>query len=53
MGKKKVVLDTNILISALGWEGKPRLIFGKVLDKDLDLFISNKQLQELIKVMDF
>lgn len=53
MGKKKVVLDTNILISALGWSGKPRLIFNKVLSKKLKLIISDKQLIEIIKVLNY
>ena len=35
MVKKKVVLYTNILISALGWKGKPREIFIKLLNKEL------------------
>ena len=35
MGKKKIVLDTNVLISAMGWIGKPRQIFEKVLEGDL------------------
>ena len=33
MGKKKIVLDTNILISALGWKGNPKEIFRRVLDE--------------------
>ena len=43
MGKAKVTLDTNILISALGWEGKPRQVFEKVLDGEIELIISEKQ----------
>lgn len=36
MSKKvKVVLDTNILISAIGFGGKPRTILNLVLDKKL------------------
>lgn len=53
MGKKKVILDTNILISALGWEGNPRTIFNKVLDGEIELIISFKQLNELLRVMDY
>lgn len=53
MGKEKVVLDTNILISALGWNGKPREIFLKVLNEDLTLVISQKQLEELKEVMNY
>ncbi|MFH1376308.1 MAG: putative toxin-antitoxin system toxin component, PIN family [Candidatus Woesearchaeota archaeon] len=53
MGKKKVVLDTNILISALGWNGKPRQIFQKCIEGDLELIISKEQLKELNKVMNY
>ena len=53
MGAEKVVLDTNILISALGWEGKPAEIFNKVLNKEVMLVISNHQLQELERVMGY
>lgn len=53
MGKKKVVLDTNILISALGWKGKPKLVFDRILNGEIELIISNKQLEEIIKVLDY
>src|SRR3989344_7674181 len=53
MGKKKVVLDTNILISALGWQGKPRLVFEKILNGELELIMSDKQLYEIIRVLDY
>ena len=39
MGKKRIVLDTNILISAFGWHGKPKEIFSKVLNKEFELII--------------
>jgi len=44
MGKKKVVLDTNVLISAFGWKGKQRIIFEKILNREFELIISQKQL---------
>ncbi len=53
MGKKKIVLDTNILISALGWLGKPKQIFNMVLDGELELLISQRQIQELEKVLNY
>ena len=53
MGKKKLVLDTNILISALGWKGKPNEIFRKVLDEEFELIISRKQIEELKEVMNY
>lgn len=53
MGKTKVFLDTNILISALGWEGKPRAIFDKCLHGELELVTSLSQIEELKRVMEY
>lgn len=53
MGKTKVVLDTNILISALGWNGKPRQIFERCIEGEFELIISQKQLVELQRVLDY
>lgn len=55
MGKKrtKVTLDTNILVSALGWKGKPHRIFQEAVDGKLELFISYAQFEELSRVMDY
>ncbi len=53
MGKKKIVIDTNNLISALGWEGNSKELFRKVIDKEYDMFISIKQLTELKRVMNY
>ena len=36
---KKVVLDTNVFISAFGWQGASREIFKGCIDGDLELFI--------------
>ncbi len=53
MGKKKIVIDTNNLISALGWNGKSKELFQKVIDGEYELFISIKQIAELKKVVDY
>ena len=53
MGKTKVFLDTNILISALGWKGKPRVISEKCLQGELELITSPPQIDELKRVMDY
>ncbi len=53
MGKTKVLLDTNILISALGWNGKPRQVFQKCIDGELELITSPEQIAELRRVMDY
>jgi len=53
MGKEKIVLDTNILISALGWEGPPKAVFRKILNKEFELIISQKQMGELERVLNY
>ncbi len=53
MGKTKVFLDTNILISALGWKGKPKIIFEKCVGGELELITSPNQISELVRVMDY
>ena len=37
MGKKRIIIDTNIYISALGWEGKPKKILDKVIAGEYEL----------------
>ena len=53
MGKTKVLSDSNIFISALGWKGKPKIIFDKCLNGELGLVISADQLDELVRLMDY
>src|SRR3989344_7064397 len=53
MGKEKIVLDTNVLVSALGWNGKPKKVFNKIMNKEFDLIISKEQLDELKKVLNY
>tara|TARA_Y100000310_G_scaffold341490_1_gene440799 strand:- start:2237 stop:2653 length:417 start_codon:yes stop_codon:yes gene_type:complete len=50
---KKVVLDTNILISAFGWEGNSKQIFNKIIEGDLELITSSEQFKELSRVLDY
>ena len=40
MVKTKVTLDTNLIISALGWEGNPKQIFEKIADGKIELIVS-------------
>ncbi len=51
MGKEKVVLDTNILVSAFGWCGKPKIIFERILDGEFELVVCREQLRELARVL--
>lgn len=54
MGKTaKVVLDTNVLVSALGWQGNPHKVLQRVVDKEAELFISYEQFEELARVLDY
>ena len=53
MGKKKIILDTNIYISALGWEGNPKKIFNKVIEGKYELLISLKQFNEITRVLNY
>jgi len=50
---KKVIIDTNNFISALGWEGKSRELLRKVMGKEYDLYISVKQIREIKRVMNY
>lgn len=49
----KVVLDTNTLISALGWKGKPNQVFDKIVKREAELVISDKQFSELSKALNY
>lgn len=53
MEKTKVLPDTNILISALGWNSKPKEIFRKCIAGELKLITSSEQIEELRRVMDY
>ena len=53
MGKKKAVLDTNILISALGWKGNPNQVFDRIVKREVELVISDKQFNELSEALDY
>ena len=47
----KIVLDTNVLISAILFGGKPRKILDRVVEGKVDLFISQPILEELEEVL--
>ncbi len=53
MGAPRIILDTNVLISAFGWAGKPRQIFERVLNKEFELLISEKQIVEIKRVLNY
>ena len=51
MNKPVVVLDTNIFISAVFWEGKPYRIVNKAINQEIIVFISNEIIKEIRKVL--
>jgi hypothetical protein len=48
----RVVFDTNVLVSALITTGKPRLLFHKVVDGQIQLILSKNILTEFSEVAD-
>jgi len=53
MGQTRIVLDTNVLISSIGWRGKPREIFESVLNNEFELVVSEKQMIEIKRVLNY
>lgn len=57
MGKKsrtvRVVLDTNTLVSALGWNGAERELLKDCLRGEYELCISEQILEEVSRVLDY
>jgi putative PIN family toxin of toxin-antitoxin system len=51
--RRRVVLDTNVLISAIGWNGPERRIYRACLDGEVELCTSESLLQELSRVMTY
>jgi len=49
----KIVVDTNVLISATFWEGDSNKIIEKVEHKELELIISQSILEEFISVLGY
>ncbi|MFH0802468.1 MAG: putative toxin-antitoxin system toxin component, PIN family [bacterium] len=47
----KVVLDTNTLVSAIGWSGPPQKILNACLQGKFEFYISQALLEEFIKVI--
>lgn len=51
MGTVRVVLDTNVLVSALGFGGSPLEALLSTFDEDVQLLASEQTLDELQRVM--
>lgn len=50
---QKIVADTNVLISALGWNGNERKIIRLAIDGRVKLVFSRETFEELINVMGY
>jgi len=53
MGAVRVVLDTNVLISALGWGGKPEWCLRLGLRGEVEMLGSPATLSELARVLEY
>jgi len=53
VGKKKVIIDTNILVSALGWGGNAYEIVNLGFAYTFEWIISKPMFEELIKVLNY
>src|SRR3989338_1171055 len=53
MGKKIVVADTNTIVSAFGWKGKPRKIIGLAAAGKIALYISPQTFDEFCRVIEY
>lgn len=49
----KVVLDTNVIVSALGWNGPERRVYEMCLDGEIGLCLCPAILEELVRVLDY
>ncbi len=47
----RVVLDTNVLISAIGWRGNPRKVLDLCIEGELSLVQTQETLKELERVL--
>ncbi|MEK7306431.1 MAG: putative toxin-antitoxin system toxin component, PIN family [Nitrospirota bacterium] len=50
---KRVVLDTNVTISAFFWGGYPRLIYDQIRERKLVMLLSNEMEKEFIRVLGY
>ena len=48
----KVVIDTNVLVSGIFWDGKPEQLLRKMIDNEIEVYASFKILNEYIRVIE-
>ena len=49
----RIVLDTNILVSAMGWNGNEREVLLATFSEDIDLVLSEDLIAELLRVLSY
>jgi len=49
----RVVFDTNVLISALGWDGKPERCLELVFEDEIEAYCTRPMLDELSRVLEY
>jgi uncharacterized protein len=49
----KIVLDTNVIVSAFGWKGSPHEIFQKCMRGHFQLYLSSPLLSEIKRVLSY
>jgi len=49
----KIVLDTNIIVSAFGWKGSPHQILLRCLEGEFQLYLSSALLREISRVLSY
>ena len=47
----RIVIDTNVLLSGLLWQGAPHTLFNQARDGTVDLFMSQVLMDELARVI--
>lgn len=53
MGQKKVILDTNIFISALACEGNEREVLRKCIKREVVLYLTESIFKEIERVLEY
>lgn len=53
MGTIRVVFDTNVVVSALGFGGRPLEALLRAFDEDVQLIASDETLRELERVLSY
>lgn len=53
MGAKRLVVDTNTLISAVGWAGNPNELLSRIFSGEYLLFVSPATFAEFKRVLEY